>query len=695
MLDRFAHTFKNLFNNPLTLIFSIFTGVSTSLLIYIYRFQLPLYSKTNFAICFLIALLVTFLVLILLQKKILPLLQSYSSAIRYLILVISIVLCFLGLIFAEFSIPHIYPLYPIHQLTIELDLLDTPTEIDGISFSHLKLAYRDVSYSELEINGLYEIRSDSIYFPAGQVASISWQGITGEQAELVFHPVSVPMTINVSWDSNPSPLDLHQSSGNMAVLGHVFQSLQVESLLVHLLSFSLIFLILFCLTTGLFSPHPYASIMLAVWGLVYLVFWPGIIGDVNIIAVNDLLEGHPTNWHPITFTLLVTFCIEYLASASSVLILQFISLALIFGSAFTYLQQKEVSRRLLCILSVLGALLPTNFLSVITLTNDISYSITLLALAYLSLKIVDTNGDWLDDKLHALLLSAVASLAILFRYNGIPAVGFFFICLLIFYPRKWRTSLFSIGIVILSWFVVSGPLSTALNVANETEGHLDNIILHHISAHVANGTALSEEETSYLDQLLALNEWQYNCCTNSAMWANDDFDVETFHANSTYNRQLALSLFLRNPKMELQHMLCASDIVWNLSDGCEIKHPIIDQSKGQFYWTRSYFPEYIENSFLPSLVTPFSKWIIALDRIPLVSSLLWRPAWFLYASIICTIIFIRRIRSLRGFLPLSAAMGQSIFLLLVNRVQNFRYQYCIVLVGLLLLAIAFYKPKLD
>ena len=87
--------------------------------------------------------------------------------------------------------------------------------------------------------------------------------------------------------------------------------------------------------------------------------------------------------------------------------------------------------------------------------------------------------------------------------------------------------------------------------------------------------------------------------------------------------------------------------------------------------------------------------VIKLDESPFFIDLLWRPAWYLYLTIICAVIYAKRIKSMQGLLVLTPALGQSLFLLFFNRVQNFRYQYCVVLVGFFLLVLAFYKPKSE
>ena len=114
-------------------------------------------------------------------------------------------------------------------------------------------------------------------------------------------------------------------------------------------------------------------------------------------------------------------------------------------------------------------------------------------------------------------------------------------------------------------------------------------------------------ESSYLNALLPLDEWEYSCCTNAAMWEKPDFNVELFHANSTFNRKLALSLFERDPGLEIHHMLCASDLIWDPLDGfCKVKAPSIKLKDSGFSWTSNSIPPYDEGPMLPALVEPVS-----------------------------------------------------------------------------------------
>ena len=425
MKSKIHQILKNLLVSPSVMLISVLSGLGTAMLVYIYHFQLPLFSKSRVFICLIVAVVIALLVDIFLSKITVPIFRSKATGVRTALLAGSLMLTVLLSFSLSYAVPHIYPLYPQHTLVVNMDLRDLPAESEGVYFSHLQLAYRDVSFSELQLQGDYRINADSIFFPAGQSVSFSWQGITGEQAALYFYSSVNSLPVEIVWDGQSQRLDL-ASGSDMAKFTREFSALPYENLIVRLAAIPIILLILFILLTGLFSPHPYAYILLLIWLFIYILFWPGIIGDVNILAVDELRQGHPTDWHPIIFTLLLSFCIRIFASASSMLILQILALALLVGNTFSHLNRKGVSNKILIPISCVLALLPTNFLSIITLTNDIPYSIALMGLTFLAFRIVQSKGDWLQSKINLVLLTALSSLTILLRYKRYSRDRFLF-----------------------------------------------------------------------------------------------------------------------------------------------------------------------------------------------------------------------------------------------------------------------------
>ena len=372
---------------------------------------------------------------------------------------------------------------------------------------------------------------------------------------------------------------------------------------------------------------------------------------------------------------------------TSFLIFQIVCMGAAIGWGFSFLESKGADKRILWLLTIVIAILPSNFISLITLTDDIIYSIALLATTILTIKIVFSNGAWLKETKNIIGFALLALLASTLRYNGIPAVGFTLLCLLVFFPNFWKKILTLIGMIVIGYFLINGPLFDLIGVNRIAEGHFDNILLHHISAHIDAETPLDDDQRTYLNSLYPIGEWSYSCCMNSEMLRKPGFSEEIFHANSALNKQIALNLLVKDPAVNLRHMLCASDIVWNVTGNCAILYPSMEQTKGVYYWTRSNSSEYAENSKFPGLVDPLSRLRIAIDENKLINILIWRPAIYLYIAILSVLIFVFRNRIKGSLIILSPLIGQSAFLLAFNRQQNFRYQFCAVIIGLFLLSL--------
>ncbi len=454
-----------------------------------------------------------------------------------------------------------------------------------------------------------------------------------------------------------------------------------------LILFPISFAIFFFLIAGLYGPAPYTSALIMFWLFILLVYWPGIIGNVNFREISKLSEGTIDNWHPVVFTLLLGSFTQLFTTMTSFLIFQIVCMGAAIGWGFSFLESKGADRRLLWLLTIVIAVLPSNFISLITLTDDITYSIALLVLTIVAIKIVFSNGAWLKDTKNIIGFALLALLASTLRYNGIPAVGFTLVCLLVFFPKMWKNTLTLIGIIVIGYFLINGPFFDLIGVERIAAGHFDNILLHHISAHIDADTPLDDDQRTYLDSVYPLGEWSYSCCMNSEMLRKPGFSEEIFHANPALNQQIALDLLIKDPAVNLRHMLCASDMVWNVTGNCGILYPRMEQTKGIYYWTRSNSAEYAEDSKFPTLVDPLSRLRIAIDENRWLNILIWRPALYLYMAILSVLIFVFRNRIKGSLIILAPLIGQSVFLLVFNRQQNFRYQFCAVIIGLFLLGL--------
>ena len=253
-------------------------------------------------------------------------------------------------------------------------------------------------------------------------------------------------------------------------------------------------------------------------------------------------------------------------------------------------------------------------------------------------------------------------------------------------------------IAILSWVGVRELLNWNYDATDSNSSQINLILLSHIAAHVQGGTELEESEASYLDSLLPMNEWEYDCCYIGNISYNPAFKRQTFLSNFSKNLSLAIKLFLRDPLIDIRHQLCSSEINWVFIDNrCSFKslHAFDSVTIGQERWIASNDYGLRENSLLPILTPIFMQWFDNLGLFTGKPIFLIKPAFYFYLTLImigagCMHRNDQKILSL--LLP---SVLQTFVLSLIIFAPSFRYQYGICLIGLVSLGLPFLPAKKD
>ena len=220
------------------------------------------------------------------------------------------------------------------------------------------------------------------------------------------------------------------------------------------------------------SPSPmawlwYAMPCFVVWTVYLMAFWPGSMSPDSLYQWKETLTGRFTDWHPAFHTMNIWLINHLWHSPAAVAFAQIFALGSIAGWGLACLGRLGAPRKMLWGVSLLFALSLVNGLMVITLWKDIAYSICVLALTLLVLKIVCSNGRWLTKRGTWLILSLTIFLVALYRHNGIvPAFGTPLV-LLLFYRRFWRQILGALLLALIIFWGIRGPLYDALSVDGE------------------------------------------------------------------------------------------------------------------------------------------------------------------------------------------------------------------------------------
>ncbi len=447
----------------------------------------------------------------------------------------------------------------------------------------------------------------------------------------------------------------------------------------------------------------YAALCGACWTLWLLVCWPGLMSPDSGEQWGQMVTGKLDDWHPAFSTLTNWLLTSLWLSPAAVALAQIITLSLTVGWGLARIRQLGTPPGIVNLACAVLALSPVNGTLVITLWKDIPYSICLLAFTLLTFEMVITRGSWLERRGHWILLGILAALVALYRHNGFAAAFGTLALVLIAYPRQWRQLLSAALLAVGLWWGVRGPLYDQLEVIRHPELKYQPLV-HQVAAHLAAHTPLEEDERDFLEKVHPLaDSWRYYpYCIDTTIWRGE-FHWELLRAQPDRFRHIYWSLLHRNPRINLEHILRSSSLIWQvrqpiggyLAGSClEIKdlHQVSTIATTTTVWSgqvvalRELYPEVAfpePRSCLPGVQLLAARLVQASEDSRW-SWLIWRPALYLYLLLAGAALSVWRSRQWRYLLMVTPALLHTLLLIPATVAQDARYQYPVYLVSLVL-----------
>ena len=547
--------------------------------------------------------------------------------------------------------PRAYFLLPRHSLTIQVPASSDPSGDNRVvAITGFSNGWEDVSFSQFRQTGSWQRESNRIYHVGSSAASLRWTGRVNLIPEIIFEKSPNAGSADVIWDGQAANILLSGNVGESETISRVFEDNQgylFQSIL-YIIIASFIFLWITFLLLEIkinqkreSSPRSeyswlyYTLPMVAVWGLYLLVFFPGMMSPDSNVQWGQIISGQFNDTHPVFHTLSMWLVTRIWLSPAAVVISQILFLSLTVAWGIRLLEEHGLPAWAGWSLAAIFALAPLNGNMVIILWKDIPYSTCLFLLSLMILKIVLTKGAWLEKRFTWVWLGLVSLCVASFRHNGLPIPYHPMIALLIFY-RKWWKKLFQAAILaVLLYGVIHGPFYKALGVGQRQLGFMQDIMLHHIAAHIKNGEALHPAEQALADSILPPDQWKYNCCTALSIMHSPDYPDLSTAIQGPAIQKLFYQPCVKEPFVELNHLKCVSSIVWRSPGYCGANTLLPYNST---LWIDPWRERKHENSLIPAFQRPLSNFLIELRTDPSLT-LLVSPAVYLWFGIYATVIF--------------------------------------------------------
>ena len=438
------------------------------------------------------------------------------------------------------------------------------------------------------------------------------------------------------------------------------------------------------------KPFPTTALLLGIfpfiiWVIYLLAFWPGVMSFDSIFQWGQAMKFSFTDWHPVFSTLMIWVATRIWMSPAAVVLFQLFFYSIVVSFTLVSFLEFGVPKWLLFLVSLAFALYLPNGMMAITIWKDIPYSICILGLTVVLLKIIVSRGGWLHQKTHLLILVGFCLGTSLYRHNGIPVALFTLIAILVFYREFWKPIVIASVFFIASFLLITGPIYQWLPVNSGQAQSIGVIFIHPIAAHVAAGEALTPGDQDYLNQIFPLSKgWDYSCYDATVLFYKH-VNFAPVQQDPARIIRIFVKLTIAHPWVTINHFVCLSSFVWR-----------IDHPEGVYLET------VLQKNFDASTVPAFNEYVDTVQmksQLPKVKEflensyssmmnldphkILWRPAIYLYILLITVLGFCYVIHDFRYLLLLVPVIVQSVIIMFVAQLEAVRYQYPVYMIALL------------
>ena len=674
---------------------------------YLTLIQTPLLSKREFFFTLLILIGILPLIYLLLERFLLPHLCKFSlRAITFWLLISGL----FGLLVVNTTHQLYFSfLLPEHQLKIIVPQAEGPhSEARIVTLRWLTTDLGDVSFSQIQKEGEWQITGSGLTHTGSSPASLSWSGRVGPSSRIDFQNLPTVGKVEVFWDGQEVMKDPNNNNSDLVIYPASFELPRINIFVVQFLTwFTSAFMFM---TIALFLVYGriqkrnavnywrfywlfYSLPMVLIWGIYLLTFFPGIMTPDSINQWGQIVSGQFNDAHPIFHTLIMWLLTRIWFSPAIIGVFQIGFLSLVVAWGISILDREGLPPWASWLLVVVFSLSPVNGNMVITLWKDLPYSISILFFSLLILKVVISKGVFFQSGISWILFGLTGFCIASFRHNGFPIPFISLIALFLVYRSKWRPLFLATALFLGLWVLFEGPIFHFIRAEQKT-GSVEQILVHHIAAHVVEGEKLTPDEEKIANNIIPSGDWQYNCCSNVYTMASPGYSDARNAENSLAIRKLFWVLAIKEPSIEITHQICVSSIVWELPSRCGLYWL---NPKSQSSWIDNNPYHLQENSQFKSLLPLLSSLLLSMKSDP-TNIVLISPSLYLYFLLFILIFYSVKKHDNKIYFFGLPVFIQSSTMLVVSLASDFRYQYSVFLVGtfsigLFLLALAENKNK--
>jgi hypothetical protein len=305
----------------------------------------------------------------------------------------------------------------------------------------------------------------------------------------------------------------------------------------------------------------------AVWVVYLLAFWPGILTEDSIEQWTDMTSGVIRGYHSPLQTTLHWLLTRLWFSPAIIIVAQIAALSAAYAMVARECAARNAPRWLLNTTTLLVAAWPANGFLVVTLWKDVPYSIALLWITALTLRLARLGSAPSVGRFDVALMAVALTAASTFRHNGLPTVALFVVLLIRAVPVPRRSAWHVAALTVAGVLAIQFGLFRLLRVQSYHPAYRDQTILHQTAAAMRPGTAYTPDDFAALGRIMPIANWvqDYRCesviPTLVSVLAHSP--AEDYERLRPALRTAWWHALTRSPWNIVRHHACVSGLIWN------------------------------------------------------------------------------------------------------------------------------------
>ncbi|WP_079527289.1 DUF6020 family protein [Halobacillus hunanensis] len=311
----------------------------------------------------------------------------------------------------------------------------------------------------------------------------------------------------------------------------------------------------------------YAVPSILIWSLYLVAYFPGTMTPDSFSHWEQIHTYDFSNWHPVVYTWYILGLTSIWETPAIVAFSQIVVIAIISGYMVYSLEKRGFSRRWLWPGLMLFALFPLNGIFAIAMWKDIFFSAFLFLFTILVFNIVSTKGKWLASNGHLFILGLTVLGVSFMRNNGLPIFIVMAILMMITFRKYLKRLVLTLGLVVVVYFVVSGPFYSYMDVSSTSPNEALGIPTQQIAKVIVEDGDLTKEQRTYLNKILPLEKWEekYNPYITNPIKFAGKYNQEVIFNDFPYYLKTWASIVSNNFGLAVEAYLDQTSLLWQIN----------------------------------------------------------------------------------------------------------------------------------